>query len=128
MYYSIIIRNNNIPIIIDDRVREELSNHPCNYRHNNSEVISFANNLFTNVTYKFYYEDNKIDPIIIRGTNLLKEILLTKNSNKNIVIFTHGRFMKYFLNSMLLKHLNTNNKCFGYPDNLQICKIKLLKI
>jgi broad specificity phosphatase PhoE len=128
MYYSTKKLNNNISIILDDNLREKVNGHPCNYRHNKTEVIRFTSNLFKNRPYKLHYEnvlddDNKINNVIIRGTKWLQMILRTINI-KNIIIYTHGGFIQYFLNSEILKKLNTNYKCSSYPDNLEICKIK----
>ena len=139
MYYST-QKINDVPIIIDDRLRETMNEHPCNYRNNKTEIEKWTNNLFddryinyNNVLNNPENINNKesIHSVLSRGLEWLSSILFSLRKRpyiNNIVIFTHGSFMKYFLNSEILKKLNTNYKCFNYPNNLEICKIILFKI
>ena len=139
MYYST-KKINDIPIFIDDRLRETMNEHPCNYRNNKTEIEKWTNNLFHDrfINYEniFNYHENinnneSIYFVITRGVEWLSSVLTSLKNRpyvNNVLIFTHGSFMKYFLNSPLLKKLNTNYKCFDYPNNLEICHIVLFKI
>jgi len=128
MYYSV-TNVENIPIIIDDNLRETMNNHPCNYRNNKTEIERYTKNLFGD---KYIDYTNVLDftlnkTVISRGKLWLKNLVAyLKNQPyiKNVLIYTHGGFMKSFLNSYLLRKLNKNIKCFDYPNNLEICKIK----
>jgi broad specificity phosphatase PhoE len=132
MYYS--LNRIDIPIFIDDNIREKINGHPCNFRNNKNHIILNTNLLFknTNINYDYIwdFEYNKIEKIpediIIRGHKWFDNMIeYVKDKNiKNIIIYTHGGFIQYFLNTPPFDKLNTNFRCHSYPKNLEICLIK----
>jgi len=129
--YSLGNNFNEISILLDDNVRETINGHPCNYRHGKNFIINYTKSI--NRTFNY---DNIIDfprcrenipnDIIIRGNKWFTNMLLyikNKPNIKNIIIFTHGSFIKYLLNSYHFRKLNTNSACKSYPANVEICPI-----
>ena len=133
MYYS--LNRNDIPIFIDDNIREKINGHPCNFRSNKNDIILATNSLFknTNINYDYIWDFddyNKIEKIpedlIFRGHIWFNNMIdyIKDKPIKNIIIYTHGGFIQYFLNTHPFDKLNTNFRCHSYPENLQICLIK----
>ena len=132
MEYSVGHNFANIPIILDDNVRETINGHPCNYRHNKDFIINYTkNNSNRIINYDGIIDsERKFEKIpndlIIRGKKWFNDMLnyiKDKPHISNIIIYTHGSFIKYFLNSPCFRKLNTNIKCTRYPPNVEICPI-----
>jgi broad specificity phosphatase PhoE len=121
----------NVPILLDDNIRETINGHPCNYRHNKEFIINYTKTInrtfnYDNIIDFYRFNENIPDDLIIRGNKWFLNMLLyikNKPDIKNIIIFTHGSFIKYLLNSYHFRKLNTNNNCKRYPPNVEICPI-----
>jgi len=133
MEYSVGHNFANIPIILDDNIRETINGHPCNYRHNKDFIINYTKHINRTINYEGIIDsERKFEKIpndlIIRGKKWFNDMLIyikDKPNISNIIIFTHGSFIKYFLNSPDFRKLNTNINCKKYPPNIEICPIQI---
>jgi broad specificity phosphatase PhoE len=120
-----------VPILLDDNIRETINGHPCNYRHNKEFIINYTKSMnrifnYDNIIDLYRFNENIPNDLIIRGNKWFFNMLLfikNKPDIKNIIIFTHGSFIKYLLNSYHFRKINTNDKCKRYPPNVEICPI-----
>lgn len=133
MEYSVGHNFANILILLDDNIRETINGHPCNCRHNKDFIINYTTNLNRNFNYDGIIDSKKNfekipSDLITRGKKWFNDMLnfiKDKPYITNIIIFTHGSFIKYFLNSHFFSKLNKNIKCKRYPPNVEICPIQI---
>jgi broad specificity phosphatase PhoE len=143
MNYSMVGMNNStmfkdVPIILDDRLRELLNTHQCNYRYSKDNVKNFVNDNVTHksrVSYdnvdntnKEYPFEESMDDLIRRGEEWLDDLIqkTKKNSIRNIYIYTHGEFIYMFLNRSKLNKLSKDDiSIMRYPSNNEIYKITI---
>jgi len=133
VFYSLLNQINNIPIIIDDNIREFNLGRLSDFRHSKDQIIKYTKLLtYNNLNFDNISEDSNnkreseedVNKRIQQFLEKLKLNIKDKPHIKNVIVYSHSLFISKILKYLSSK-LNKTGTCDidGYISNGKICAL-----
>jgi len=132
LFYSLLNQiNNDMPIIIDENLREFNRGRKCDFRHSKDQIIKYTKLLnYNNINYDKIPDnlnnsretEENLNKRIQQFLEDLKLYIKDKPNIKNIVIYSHGLYISNML-KFLASKLNKTGTCEidTYISNGKVC-------